>query len=586
MKITKTSVYLVIILIIALVLRLIAAHHTHVSTDEMIYSIIPFNIISSGQLGTIEQSPLFFYLTDLGYRFFSGITAISVRFFSVIFGSLAVLVVYLFSREIWYDKKAGLLAGLLFALSGYTLLNNTEMDMIAFFFSLLSMLFFIYYLKRNTNRHFYFSVVFLILAVLVKNIVLLFFPAYALIFLIYFKNKNYFDHQKLTKKITKILLVGIILSLILISPILIYNYFTYQELGTTDYYFSQMLGIGETVHLGLEGKPWELQKVFSIFKLMFLTFLKTDTFILFGGLLGIFLFFRKNDKHNNLVASRSAVYLLILSTVFLFGYLMGQTGSSSHYLWIPLVLSIFAGGCWVRIAEKFKSLFKFKSKFFIFLIIFIAVLISIFIMQDLVNSRKESITLSLRDYVHENIPDDAVVVIDPRIYRGIHAWVFNDKHYLDGTNFASLVQQLTDLDGIIKEVPVFYVECVEGTYCGWKPEDFERIYDAGEEISLFFKERTELVKEIRAGHNFNVYQGSLELPTGAYEVIDKSHQFWFYPVGWKYPEQAVDYYETEGFGKVIEKIGFILLWLNVILALLTIPFVLYLGLRKERNINL
>ena len=73
----------------------------------------------------------------------------------------------------------------------------------------------------------------------------------------------------------------------------------------------------------------------------------------------------------------------------------------------------------------------------------------------------------------------------------------------------------------------------------------------------------------------------MKAPFGVYEVIDKTHQFWFYPVGWKYPQQAVDYYEAQGFDKVIESFGFIILWIEVIIALLSIPLVFWLGLRKE-----
>ena len=84
MKLTKTSLYLFAIFILAVILRFYAAHHIDLATDEMIYSILPLNIISAEKLGTVEQSTLFFYLTDLGYKLFGGITAISARFFSAL----------------------------------------------------------------------------------------------------------------------------------------------------------------------------------------------------------------------------------------------------------------------------------------------------------------------------------------------------------------------------------------------------------------------------------------------------------------------------------------------------------------------
>ena len=138
MKITKTFLYLIAIFIIALILRITAASLVDVGTDEMIYSIIPLNIVSAGRLGTVEQSILYFYLTDVGYILSEGITSLSFRFPSIIFGSIAVFLVYLIALEIFKDKKIGLLSALFYATSGFILQYNTEMDMTAFFFILLS----------------------------------------------------------------------------------------------------------------------------------------------------------------------------------------------------------------------------------------------------------------------------------------------------------------------------------------------------------------------------------------------------------------------------------------------------------------
>ena len=194
MKITKTNFYLLLIFVIALIFRIIAAHNTHVSTDEMVYSILPLNIISAGRLGTIEQSPLFFYLTDFGYKILGGITAISIRSTAIIFGSLAVLVIFLITQELFKNKKVSLISSFIFALSGFSLTNNYEMNMAAFFFALLSMLFFIKALKGN-HKSLYLTSLFLALGALMKSIVLLFVPVYALIWLIYgYKKKLFFTN--------------------------------------------------------------------------------------------------------------------------------------------------------------------------------------------------------------------------------------------------------------------------------------------------------------------------------------------------------------------------------------------------------
>jgi len=82
--------------------------------------------------------------------------------------------------------------------------------------------------------------------------------------------------------------------------------------------------------------------------------------------------------------------------------------------------------------------------------------------------------------------------------------VFNDKHYIEGTQFGEL-QQL-NLAGPITSARLYYIECGEGSYCGWKPEDFERITPMGKQISTAFTQSTKLVKEIKSEHNYNIYE--------------------------------------------------------------------------------
>src|SRR3989344_1466140 len=174
MKINKTKLLLLIIIVLSLILRLYAAYHTDVATDEMIYSLIPFNIISAHRLSTVEQSPVYFYLDDIGYAFSGDISALSARITSVIFGALAVLVIFLITKELFREKKAALLAGFFFAVSGHALHFNIEMDMVAYFFVLLGIYFLIKAWKGD-EKNVYYSFLFLALAVMVKRIAFLFF---------------------------------------------------------------------------------------------------------------------------------------------------------------------------------------------------------------------------------------------------------------------------------------------------------------------------------------------------------------------------------------------------------------------------
>ncbi len=581
MKIAKTHLYLLLIFILALVLRILAALYVDVGTDEMIYSIIPRNIISAGRIGTVEQSPLYFYWTDAGYKLFGGLSPITARLPSILFGSLAVFVVYLFCLELFPEKKIGLISAFLFAISGYSLQYNPEMDMMAFFLALLSMLFLVKALRQQWNW-LYLSSGTLALAILVKNIVALFIPAYLIIFGYYcwrMKRPFAIENKKITmdKNALRTIGLSIALFLVIIIPIFAYNYLIYTEKGIGDYYFSTMLGIGQNVHQGLEGKVWAFGRLKTVIADIFWKLLRWDTVLLLLGIIGIGKAIRGRGTREY------GTDLVALSTLFLVLYLAGKTGSASHYLWIPLTLSIFAGYGVHYLQQRFHPHFASRITFsrIIGIIIILALVINFFYFQGLLQRSKNASTIPLWKFVHEYVPEDAIIVIDPRIYRGIHAWVFNDRHYLEGTYFPQLLQQLDTVPGEKTSTPLYYVECGPGSYCGWKPEDFERIKSTGEELSQMLKPVLTQITQIKTEHNFILYQGALKVPLGVTEAIDRTHVFWFYPVGWTDPKQAVDYYELNGRTIAVHSIGRFFLFVDMLLVIGIILMMVWLTLKSS-----
>jgi len=198
-KLTKTNLILIAIFIIAFITRFYAAAHVDIGSDEIIYSLIPLHIIDAGRLSTVEQAPVYFYLTDLSYKLFGDLTLVSTRFTSILFGATATILIYLISLKIFNNKNAALLSSFLFALSGYAIRHNQEMDMTAYFLSLLSLYFFLYVLENKTN-YLYPSLGILAIASLVKPIVLLFAPAYFLTwFILNWKNQHGLIYKKENK---------------------------------------------------------------------------------------------------------------------------------------------------------------------------------------------------------------------------------------------------------------------------------------------------------------------------------------------------------------------------------------------------
>lgn len=575
---SKNNLLLLLIFILAFVLRIIAAYHTHVSTDEMFYSIIPLNIIAAERLGTVIQSHLYFYLADLGYLLLGGITAVSIRLVSVVFGALTVFVIYLVSMEFFKNRNVSLAASFLFAISGYALQYNYEADMPAFFFSLLSIYYFIRALHEN-NHYLYLSSLFLALAVMIKTIVVFFIPAYLIVFVWYgikekklvtTVNNNYIVNQNIVRTI----IIAMVIGFIVLSPVFIYNYFLYKETGLTDFYFSS-LGFGKNLYQSLENKPWEVERLRVVAFDKIGEWLRVDTIIFLFGVIGIFL----SWKRNKYIAA-----LLLLSLLFLGGYIAGVTGSSSHLLWVPLILSIFAGYALFYGAALCKKWLRFI--YFIPLTIVVAVIVSALTVQGIVQQREKSITLLMRDYVHTEIPENAIVVIDSRIYYGINAWVFNDRHYVSDQYFLNLARiPPGEIAGETVKVPLYYIECGPGTRCGWKKEDFDNIAPVSEAIASSFKQNMQKAATVTGVESFNVYTTAVEIPSGVFELIDTSHVLWSYPIGWKYPELAPDNYSVPDVLKPLEWFGFLILYIDVLLALLSIPALFYLVFRKRDRLN-
>ncbi len=595
MKIPKTVIYLLLIFILAFALRLISAYYVDIGSDEMIYSLIPLNIISAGRLSTVEQAPLYFYLTDLGYKLTGGLTLVSTRLPSIFFGALAVLLVFLISQELFENKKASYLSSFLFAISGYAIRNNQEMDMTAYFFALLSVFFFIQFLNKENHKQIYLSALFLSLGVITKPIVLVFVPAYAVTWLIKWSASHYHHHHqhqeqtrnlsinKSNKNSSSAIILSLLLCLLIVSPVLIYNYLLFKEKGMTDYYFTVLAGVGNGgVYQGQEANPWTVSRSLGFFWSMFTgPQPRYDFMILLFGLVGLFAGWKTGKA-----STKQGTVLFLLTLAMLVFYLGGIMGSSTHYVWIPLVLSIFAGYGIVQAQEYLTTRFQSKPalvKHFLTAIILLSVMNTAIVFHEIVPLKKTSFAITLQEYAQENIAQDAIVVLDPRIYRGVFAWAFHDWHYLEGTYFPKLTEAIQKSPGPKQNIPLYYIECGPGTFCGWKPEDFNRIYDFGEQLSTVFRQQASKIAELNAIDTFIVYKSSIAAPFSIYETIDRTHSHWYTPVGWKYTENAVDNYTAKTvFDKALNGVGFFILYLDVLIALLSPVLVFFLlGKRSD-----
>ncbi len=578
MKIKKSILLLLFILVLAGVLRFIAAAHLDVNPDEMIYTSIPLNIISAGRLSTVEQAPLFFYLTDLGYQAF-GFNAVTARLPAILFGLLSIMVVFLITQLLFADIKKSLVSSLLLAVSGYATVYNLEMDIMAFFFILLSLYFYMLFVMKSKESvsgpaygyYLYLSALALALGILSKPFAALMIPAYAVFYLLYVCTKtekglfSWRDHTLLFhKKMLVTILISIGIVVILVSPVLIYNYLLYQDQGITDFYFTTSLGIGKNIYAGLGGqKPWTFQGVGIVAQDLISSFAHYDLVLFVLGLLGLgHLLLRKNPW----------AYLCAGFMVFYTIYLGGKTGSSTHYVILIMILALFSGHAFFLILGKVHLIERKK--------IWLSLILAVVIINVIITSSeiKNPSSIVLLQQFSAEIPANAIIIADPLIYRGIYSWALSSHHYLEGTHFPQLAEQLQAIPGEKIIVSVYYIECGRNSFCGWKQEDYLRIFNFSEGLGNYFKEDFSLQATIKGSDvlTFTVYKSSMAITAPVYEAIDRTHRFYFYPVGWKYTDQVVDNYSLNtAFQRGLEKFGFTILYANVLLAFIAIGSVFY-----------
>ena len=581
-------VMLFLIVILAFVLRLIVAQYVEIVPDEIVYSLLPWKMISAQRLGTVDGGPLFSYFTDVSYTLFGGVNATSTRFPSIFFGSLAVVLIYICSLKMFGNRWAALFSAFLFAVSGYVLENNTEPDMMAFFFALLSAYFFFFFLEGKKN-YLYLSTASLTLAALCKILPLILVPVYVLVYFLhakgYLKTKDDEEEQvksladkKLGKKLLdldllKTMLGCLVIVFLLLMPVVLYNYLEYKNNGKTENVVSTLLGIGAPFHPETSQiDPWNFSIMLGFLKIFFSKFFMPDPLVVGLGILGILLV---------LPQRRSEHFMLILSASLLLTYVGGITGSASHYLWIPLVLSLFAGYVIERACAYVSSKFKLRSVSVVFVFVLMISSVSFIHFHSIISEKSAS--MKLREYVVENIPKSAIVVMDPRIYHGSYAWILNERHYISGIYFQALLENAAGSAAPKIEVPLYYIECSGDTTCGWKIEDYERISPFAENLAAYLKGNLAYLGEVDANHRFFIYSGAITVPSSTFQSIDRTHVFWGSSVGWKYPDLNIDEYPLQGSNKVFHILGLLFLYLDLLLVLLAIALVFVFLFRSEKQ---
>lgn len=609
--IKRKTIILIMIFILAFILRLIAAINLSVSADDMHHVTNAINFLYAGKLITYDQSSgLWYALTSVIYNIL-GTTQLSSRMVALIFGSLSVLVIYLLTKE-FFNEKIALLASFLLAIAPFHILNTMpEQDVMAMFFALTGMLFFIKSFKTNKKIFYIISGIFIGLAVYTKVYPLLFVPS-LLLFFIYSKKKE--KKKIISKYNAKRILIFLLVIFIFTLPALTHNYLLYKYKGFMDLQFTRTLGLGKNIstkfyswdHQFDAKNDWKglilghSQHSASLNPTIFVTanFIRLgDPINFYLGIIGIILILLYRKEY------RKYLIFLLLNILFIFPFLASVIILPKHYLFLELFLIPTSALALNNICNKISNKVKFIPLIMLFILSLI--LLGLAYIPNVYNPDMHSFygkshIAQMIEFKEKNILPNALIVADSRIYRGRINWVFQGRSYLEASDFVSLLAKKNELPGKDISVDIYFFECIKDD-CGWgtikDQPDFNTTMEAI--VQLFQKSGTlvETISEpleekpyypILIGERddiINVYHGKMNLRDSVISIANQPKNWFLYDIGYEPIENQFDYYKSEGFFDVLlDKIAHFVVWIAVITAFLSPIYIIHF-LRKDETIN-
>jgi 4-amino-4-deoxy-L-arabinose transferase-like glycosyltransferase len=236
----KVKVYVIILFLIGIFLRLVAAHNLGLSADDSVHAIRPINIMESGRLSEYGQSSiLWYYIQEVFYKIL-GTSQIGSRMATVVFGSLLIILMFLFVKKIFKSEKAGLIASALTAFSPFLIkMTLPEMDVAVMFFVILSGLFIFRFIESLKKKDLLIAAGIMGLAIMIKVYALFFAFSYVLFLAYSFRKKS-----ESWKKVIKIAFIFSIILFIFIIPVITFNYLLYKDKGFMDLMFTTYFKLG------------------------------------------------------------------------------------------------------------------------------------------------------------------------------------------------------------------------------------------------------------------------------------------------------------------------------------------------------
>jgi len=246
-----------------------------------------------------DHPPLVFLLQHISLKIF-GENNFGFRFPSALVGIVSVYLLYLIGRRL-FTENVGLLSAALMALTAnHVFISRVGLqESYVIFFILLAFYFFLNSLEKD--RYFIWTGFAIGLGMLAKYTVFIVAPVF-IIYLLFFR-RNYFSSKKFW--------LGLLLAMIIFSPVIIYNIKLYQAVEHFDFQISYLLGQKPEVWQSAPGKE-EIGSLTDRLKNFIPNLINSNSWILlvfFALTIPAFLFFT-TAKNTLSERSESKGYLL------------------------------------------------------------------------------------------------------------------------------------------------------------------------------------------------------------------------------------------------------------------------------------
>ncbi len=566
MQLTKKDwLVLGIILAICIILRVLFALNYQMTADEGVYSVRAIDIIKHQSISTVDQAPIWFYITDIAYNIF-GTTDFALRLLPILASLGIVMLIFLFCAQ-FYDKTVGFVAAGLFTLSNFALQQTTEMNLAMTFFVLFSLYCFVLafkYANVKASMWYLTSAFFLAsIAVAIKTTAVLIIPVYIVFLILHRKKLTYFK-KSTTLKLGLVALA----SIIPVIPIIIYNYLLNKYVGIYDILVTEFLngGLTGTAYEGLAGPVIKLSHLLPYTWNFLSQLLRYDFILLALFLVGIY--FARKMKYFELIIAVFGIQFLVIAL---------STGTLKHYVSAIVLMSIIAGYAIVKIYRQAMEKELLHTTIIIALIVLLCIQLGLY--HDYLQPSARS---DLRTYIHNEVPQDALVIMDASIYNNFALWLGNDRTMVENYDFFKMLQVYNESKNIAV-TKIYYVSCANGD-CGW---------GAGKTNSGMKDMDTYLRKQIssppirtfsssNSEEKYEVLVVQAGLPAEIVRDAYMTNNFYMHNLRWRYAPGSIDGFTPAGNDVLIHDTGFIIMLLVSIIAIIAlfIPYVLLVYEKK------